>query len=214
MNAVLTLPAMDPDEAERRRVAVAALTGVKVDGLVLGARIEGMPDLRGGWLRFANGAGLAIDRLEGAPLRFDADDAVGAAALIERAESLIAAVEAALGVSLEPEDLSAEPPAGLIVTIEHGAASRLRLALPVALPLLPARADFAPELVGALTLPATLSIEGPRIAPHDAAGLGQGDLLLIGGDTLPARLNVAGRSIAGRFDPAARQFHILSIGAS
>ncbi|WP_294260570.1 hypothetical protein [uncultured Sphingomonas sp.] len=213
MSAELNLPGVDPDEAEMRRVVVAALSGVRAGDAVLAARIERVPDRRGGWLRFANGAALAIDRLDGAPLRLD-DDAIVAATQIERAEPLIAAIEAALGVSLVPEALSAEPPEGLIVTIKQGAAARLRLALPVGLPLLPARPEFAPEIVGRVPLPITLAVDGPRIAPHEAAGLEPGDLLLVGGAMLPARLAVAGRSITGRYDPATHRFHIHSIGAS
>lgn len=213
MSAMLNLPAIDPDEAEMRRVVVAALSGVRVGDAVLAARIERVPDRRGGWLRFANGAALAIDRLDGALLRLD-EDAITAATQIERAEPLIAAIEAALGVALVPDALSAEPPAGLIVTIEQGTAARLRLALPVGLSLLPARPSFAPEIAGAVALPMTLAVDGPRIAPHDAASLEPGDLLLVGGVTLPARLAVAGRSIAGRYDPATHRFHIHSIGAS
>lgn len=213
MSAMLNLPAIDPDEAEMRRVVVAALSGVHVGDAALAARIERVPDRRGGWLRFANGAALAIDRLDGAPLRLD-DDAITAAAQIERAEPLIAAIEAALGLSLVPEALATDPPEGLIVTIEQSAAMRLRLVLPVGLPLLPARPEFAAEIVGGVSLPTTLSIDGPRIAPHDAASLEPGDLLLVGGAMLPARLAVAGRSIAGRYDPATHRFHIHSIGAS
>lgn len=213
MSASLKLPAIDPDEAEMRRVVVAALSGVRIGDAVLAARIERAPDRRGGWLRFANGAALAIDRLGGTPLRLD-DDAVTAASQVERAESLIAAIEAALGIALVPDALSAEPPEGLVATIEQGAAARLRLALPAGLQLLPARPDFAAEFVGGVTVPITFSIDGPRIAPHDAASLEAGDLLLVGAATLPARFTAAGRSISGRFDPATHRFHIHSIGAS
>jgi hypothetical protein len=210
----LTLPAIDPAEAELRRVALAALNGVRVDGLVLYARIDAEPERRGDWLRFHNGAALAVDRLDGVPLRLDAGDGVGAAAAIERAEPLVAAIEAALGLTLDPDTLVAEPGQGVIVTIDHGGASRLRLSLPTTLALLPARPDFAPELIAALSLPAMLSVEGPKLAPHDAASLAPGDLLLLGGASLPARLTVAGQTCSGRFDAARSAFHIHSIGAS
>lgn len=213
MTATLNLPAIDPVEAEMRRVVVAALSGVRIGAAVLAARIERAPDRRGGWLNFENGSAIAIDRLDGSPLRLDGDPIL-AATQVERAEPLIAAIEAALGLSLTPDALSDAPPEGLIVTVEQGTVARLRLALPVDLPLLPARPDFAAGLVGGVMLPMTLSVEGPRIAPHDAASLEPGDLLLVGGAPLPARLAIAGRSIAGRYDAATQRFHIHSIGAS
>jgi hypothetical protein len=204
------LPAIDPAEAELRRVAIAALTGVRVEGVPLTARISAQSDRRGGWLGFANGAALALDRLEGAPVRFDPADGVGAAALIERAEPLIAAIEAALSLTLDPRELATDAD-GLILTVEHGGQARLRLSLPRDLALLPGPADFAPELLAHVALPATIRVEGPRLAPHDAASLVPGDLLLIGSGPLHARLTLGDRSVAGVIEPDARMFRASTV---
>lgn len=207
MSAMLRgLPAMEAHEAELRRIVLRALTGRRVGGGVLAAHIASRPDRRGGWLRFESGAALALDRLEDAACRFDAQDGLAAAALIERAEPLLRTIEMALGIDLEPVDIAAEPPAeGPIVTLA-GAVLTARLALPLSLTITPAPPEFAPELAGRAAIPATVMITGPRLAPHEAADLTPGDCLLLGGAPLQADLAVGAIRVAGSFDPRDRRF--------
>lgn len=207
MSAMLAgLPTMDAHEAELRRIVLRALTGRRVGGGVLAAHIASRPDRRGGWLRFASGAALALDRLEDAACRFDAQDGLAAAALIERAEPLLRTIEMALGIDLEPMDIAAEPPAAAPIVTLAAAALTARLALPLALATAPAPPEFAPELAGRAALPARITIAGPRLAPHQAADLAPGDCLLLGGAALPAELAAGAIRIAGSFDPRDRHF--------
>lgn len=99
----------------------------------------------------------------------------------------------------------------LVVTIAVGEAAAgtvLRLALPPAVAILPAPPEFAPELVGAVAIRASLRIDGPRLAPHDAAALAAGDCILIGHAPIAATLVAGGAiRIAGLLDPVERRFH-------
>jgi hypothetical protein len=214
MSRLTGLRAIGPAEAELRRVVVAALTGLDVDGVPTAACVPAAQTHAGGWLRFECGIALAIDRLDGAPVRIDPANALGAAALVERAEPLIAAIEAALGVALDPADLAEAPPAGIVVVIDHDAAARLRLAIPTDLALLPRPATFAPALIGAAALAARITLPGPRVAPLAAAGLTAGDLVLLGPGPLSARFEAGGIARVASFDPTARTLRIQSTGAA
>jgi hypothetical protein len=214
MSQLTGLRAIDPAEAELRRVVVAALTGLDVGGAPTAASVPAAQTQAGDWLRFGCGIALAIDRLDGAPVRLDSGDALSAAALVERAEPLIGAIEAALGVALDPVDLAEAPPAGIVVEIDHGTAARLRLAIPTELALLPRPAAFAPTLIAAAALAARVVIPGPRVAPHAAAGLTAGDLVLLGPGPLPARFEAGGIAHVASLDPAARTLRIQSTGAA
>ncbi|MGF7146946.1 hypothetical protein FHS96_000555 [Sphingomonas zeicaulis] len=235
------LPRIDPRTAELRRAVIGALTGRRHADGVITAYVARSADRRGGWLRFDNGAALAVDRIGGAAARFEPEDGVAAVALVERIEPLLRTIEVALGIELEPVDVvailpepatiesaAAEPadaaldddlpapaeiiPAEmLVVTIEVGEAAAstvLRLALSPAIAMLPAPPEFAPELVGGVAIRTSLFIEGPRLAPHDAAALAAGDCILIGKAPIAATL-VAGGAIrvAGLLDPVERRFH-------
>ncbi|WP_423605062.1 hypothetical protein [Sphingomonas sp. MS122] len=207
MNGVLRgLPAMDPGEAELRRIVLRALTGRRVGGAVLVAHVAAEPDRRGGWLRFESGAALALDQFDGVASRFEAQDGLAAAMLIERAEPLLRTIEMALGIDLEPLDIDDAPPTGAPIATIAAAGLAARLALPLGLAILPAPPEFAPELAGRTAIPARLMIAGPRLAPHEAAGLAPGDCLLLGAAPLRADLAAGAIRIAGHFDPRARQF--------
>lgn len=207
MSAVLRgLAVMDPREAELRRTALRALNGRRVGGGVLAAHVAARPDRRGGWLRFACGAALALDRLDGAVCRFEAQDGLAAAALIERVEPLLHTIETALGIDLEPTDIADAPLADAPIATLAGAGFVARLALPLDLAVVPAPAEFAPELAGKAAIAAKITIAGPRLAPHEAADLAPGDCLLLGAAPLHADLASGAIRIPGSFDPRARQF--------
>ncbi|MCW4460985.1 hypothetical protein OK349_04645 [Sphingomonas sp. BT-65] len=207
MSAVLRgLPAMDAREADLRRIVLRALTGRRVGGAVLAAHVASQPDLRGGWLRFESDAALALDRLDDLACRFEAQDGLAAAALIEHAEPLLRTIEMALGIDLEPDDIADAPPADAPIFTLAAAGLTARLALPLSLTILPAPADFAPELAAKAAVAAKITIAGPRLAPHEAAGLAPGDCLLLGGAPLRASLAAGTIRVAGSFDPRARQF--------
>lgn len=224
------LPRIDPREAELRRAVIGALSGRRHGDAVISAQVRRAADRRGGWLRFENGAALAVDRFDGADARFEPGDGVGAVALLERLEPLVRIVEVSLGIDLEPVDVVAalpevatiEAPADdageepaeivpltmLVATIAIGSGTALRLALPPGLAVLPAPPEFAPELVGHVAIRAGLFIEGPRLAPHDAAALAAGDCILIGNAPIVATLVAGGAiRIAGLLDPVERRFH-------
>ena len=207
MNGVLRgLPVMDPRRAELRGTVLRAPTGRRIAGGVPAAQIASQPDRRGGWLRFESGAALALARPDDEACRFEAEDGLAAAALIECAEPFLRTIEMALGIDLEPAEVVAEPSAGALIVSVAPAGLAARMPLPLDLATLPAPSEFAPELVGKAAIRTRITITGPRLAPHEAADLAPGDCLLLGATPLPAELVAGTIRIAGSLDPRARQF--------
>lgn len=206
------LPAIDPAEAELRRSVIGAIGGRPVGNTVLVARIPRSRHDGGHWLACANGSAVAFDRIGGSAARLSATDGFDTAAMLERFEPILRDIEAALGIDLDPMEVVPEPPAdAVIVAISAGEQDRvvhaLRLAIPTTLTLLPEPASFAPELLGRAAVAVMVTIEGPRIAPHDAAELTAGDCILLGSGPLAASLSVRGlASVQGTFDPADQRF--------
>lgn len=214
-SAITGLPRLSPDEAHLRQLIPAALNGLRLpDGAVvratMGAEAHALWLSR--WFRCADGMAFAIERLDGRPVHADARDGVAAALLIEQAEPLLAAVEQALGIALEPHDLSAleaHPPRLVVaVTAEADGVERDRvlIALPHDAPVLPVTAPHDPALTAHVPVPVVLHLAGPRLSPAAAASLLPGDLLLLGAGPLEAQLHAAGATVRGRLDPVARCF--------
>lgn len=206
------LPAIDPAEAELRRQLLTALNGRTWRQGPVTAEISARPPEAGPWFVCAGGCAFhladpPIRRAEG-----DFDGVDGAAAL-EAGEVALADVEAALGVDLAPTSLIADPPAGaLIVTLRAGG-ERMLLAWPTSLPLVPAPPPaFAPALAVAVALPLTITFAGHRLPPHDAAGLAQGDLLLLGHAPFRGALTAGDWRAGIAFDPFRRSLRLLSHG--
>jgi hypothetical protein len=206
------LPAIDPAEAELRRSVVEAVTGRRIGNTVLVARFARHRDDRGDWLACANGVAVAFDRIDGSAARLSATDGFDTAATLERFEPILRDIEAALGIDLDPMAVVVDPPIdAVIVTVSADEQGRqlhaLRLAIPPTLALLPEPPPFAPELLGHAAVAATVTIEGPRVAPHDAAELAAGDCILLGNQPLAASLSVGGpAAIPGTYDPAGQRF--------
>lgn len=206
------LPAIDLAEAELRRGVVEAVTGRRVGSSLLIARVAERRDNRGDWLACINGVAIAFDRIDGNAARLSAADGFDTAAMLDRIEPVLRDIEAALGIDLDPTDVVAAPPVdALIFTISAGEPAQpvhaLRFAIPSALALLPEPAPFAPELLGRVAVAVTVTIDGPRVAPHDAAELAAGDCILLGRRPLAASLSIRGLAdIPGTFDPAAPCF--------
>lgn len=204
------LAAIDPLDAQDRMDLLGALNGCVVGGNTVRAAIIAAPPAGLAWFGCRGGSAFAIDMVDGAMLRLDAEDTGAAVAALERAEPLLRAIETALGIELEPEVLDPQaPPDGMrmLRVMLHPGVTLLHLALPRDLILTPVPAPFAPDLLGRVPLEITLCLAGPRLGPMDAADLGPGDLVLLGAGPLAATLAVPGRApVAGRFDPAARRF--------
>ena len=219
------LPCIDPLDAGARTELLAALNGCAVEGGVLRAAILAEPPLGTGagvaWFCCRGGLAFALESRRGVPLWVDPAETAHAVDTLDAAEPVLRAVEAALGIELEPETLGdAEPPGGARVARVYSPEMTLYLALPRDLILTPSPAPFAPELLSHVPLPVTITLPGPRVAPIDAADLGVGDLVLLGPGPLVAMLdfpvdgpahvpdNSPNRErVPGRFDPASHHFH-------
>jgi len=218
MTELRGLPVIAPGEAHLRRIVTAALSGRRVGGATMLARFVPVEDGHRGWFACEHDLFVAIERLNGTDRRASVDDGVAAAELIEAAEPLLDAIEVGLNLAIEPSALASDHPGGHVVatvtTLRRGATiDRLLLALPADIELFPASPPpAAPELLATVRLRAGVTIPGPRVAPHDAADLARGDLLLLGAGPLRAELSVGdARSFAGHFDPARRCFEIGQI---
>ncbi|SDA36233.1 hypothetical protein [Sphingomonas sp. NFR15] len=204
------LPRLDPAEARLRETVPAALSGRRCADGTLVARIPAAPSTARWWYACANEAAFALLLRDGRDARLLADDGPTAAEALEACEPLLREIELGLGIALVPERLVEAPAHTPIVEVtalaEGIARQRLLLALPLTLMLHPAAPEFAPELLGGVSVRVAVRIAGPRLAPHAAASLAPGDLLLLE-NPLAATLHVSGQApLAGRFDPAAARF--------
>lgn len=202
------LTKLSPDEAFLRQALAEALNGAPVGDAVMRATLgEAAPDVA--WFRCADGLAFALLRLGGRDVRADPEDGLGAALLLERAEPCLAAIEAALSITLEPSDLGPleDGTPTILARLEVEAHSLLFLAVPHAHPVLATPAAASPALTGHIPVPARIRFAGPRLTPGDAASLGAGDLLLLGRGPFDARLEAGDApALSGRLDPGARLF--------
>lgn len=210
------LPLLEPAEAELRRQLLAALSGRQWRHGPLRADIPPSPPHCAPWFHCRNGGAFHLASLSGAvPLirrRDDSFDGADAAAALDAAEPLLADVEAALGIDLDPASLTAEPRrSGLTVQL-HGGPDRMLLALPPAVPLVPAPPSWCAVLVGGIPVAVRIGFKGPRLAPHDAAGLACGDLLLLAALPFDAALEAAGWQGRVLLDPQRRELRPLGNG--
>jgi hypothetical protein len=201
---------MAPDEAHLRASIPAAISGWTAGDRVLRGSMPPGPPGAGDWFRCAAGVFLRIPRLGGRPVRMDAADGPGMAALLDAADPLLSAIEAALGLGLVPDAMGAA--GGVVVAVEAVAPdgtvdSRIELALPPETRVEPRPAPAAALLVGHIPVPARIVVDGPRLAPAEAATIRPGDLLLLGPGVPAARLHAgSGPGLPGTLDPARRQF--------
>jgi hypothetical protein len=209
--------AMDAEEAHLRQSLLGALCGVRVGAHPLRAHfplaidsVRAEPvDQLSPWFLCADDIAFRIVRLADRPVRLDPADGPAMALLLDAADSLLAALEDVLGLTLEPGDIGPRPGRALLIArIEgEGGEALIDLALPRDAALLPTPAPFAPAMLGHIPVGIRLTINGPRLPPADAAALARGDMLLLGPAPLAATLHLpAGSRIDGRLGPAERLF--------
>lgn len=211
------LRAIDAGHAERQTRLIAALNARRAGALTLAARAAFERDRHaaGAWIGFRAGgrpvlvAPLLVDgelaRLSAAP---GGTDPAVAAALLGRIESLVVAIESALGEDLYPDGLqAAAPDDAILLRIDAHEGGGLRHRLIVALPaggelpepLLP---EAPPALIAALRAPWRAILDGPALAVSRIGAIGVGDLLLLGIRPLVVRtvFNGRGAGYSGRID--------------
>jgi len=202
------LPVIDPAEAELRRQLLAALTGRPWRHGPLRASIP--PDLpdEAPWFHCGNGSAFHLARLQGTipPIRSrdNGFDGVDAAAALEAAEQPLADVEAALGIDLEPTSLEKEPPPSRLTLYLEAGSDLLLLSLPPMLEIVPAVISWAPALAAAVPFHLSIAFTGPRLAPHDAASLAIGDIVLLPRPPFECRLEMDGWQGRALLDPLRR----------
>lgn len=217
---VLDLETFDPAEVAARNRALAVMSALPVPGQRIAASLVAPPP--GPWILFGSEADaprLAIVALDGAPFA-PADDAALLVAL-DRLEPVLAAIEAATGLNLDPADISRRPPeAGIAIALDiahdaEAAPSRLVLHVvadePAAWPapaidLSADGAHMAAPVAGKLVLDAAV------VTTARVAALRTGDIVLTAwGPRRPgdARLTLPNRRLAGRFDAADRRFTVI-----
>lgn len=200
-------PAMSVDEAHMRQALPMALCGRIVDGATLTAAFPADPVGAGEWFLCDEAVAFRILRLDGQAVRMDASDGPAMADLLDRADPLLSEIESALGLALAPSAMGPRPDTATLVARIETDMTQIDLAISPDAAFLPTAAPLAPTLVGHISLPVRLVLDGPRLAPADAAALAPGDLLLIGAAPLSASLVRPGAPpIRGRITPTDRQF--------
>ena len=213
---------IDPAEASAANRALALLHGLSFDDeigrLRLTARLAETPR-DGGWLRFETGVGevalapVLIARQPAAPLpERAAADLPAALHQLSRLEPLIAAVERAIGLPLDPVGLG--PRAGLVFELNaetadgevvHIAQLAVDSACAAIWPDAPPRSDLGLAELAPVTLRATL--EGPRAPLAELPLLTKGDVVVL------ARTGAAGWACTLAADGAPLAHGFLDLGA-
>jgi flagellar motor switch/type III secretory pathway protein FliN len=219
------LEAFDAAEVAARNRTLAVMSALSAPALRIAASLVAPPS--GRWILFgqeSDAPRLAVVTLDGAPFA-PADDAALLVAL-DRLEPVLAAIEAATGLGLEPSDISSHPPeAGVAIALDvtrDADAAPSRLVFHVAADAPAAWPRPAIDLLadGAhLTVPIAgrLVLDVATVAAARVATLRTGDIVLTAwGPRRPgdARLILADRRLAGRFDPADRRFTVITLEES
>jgi hypothetical protein len=204
---------MDRREADFRQTVPAAISGLTVDRLVLRGRMPPGPVHGGDWFHCDGGAQFRIVRLGHRPVRMDASDGPAMAALLDAADRLLSAIEAALDLRLLPRTAGPAANPGPLVAIDGAEIASgeidtsIELLLPDTMDKPASVAPLALALVGHVSVRLRISVDGPRLAPAEAAGLQPGDLLLLAAGPLMARIDAGvGPAVSGRLYPAERLF--------
>jgi type III secretion protein Q len=221
----LSLEPLDPAQASIRNHALGVMAALRVPGLRIAASL--VEASAGPWILFGTDSDaprLAIIDLDG--MQFAPEDDAALLVALDRFEPLLAALEAATGLALEPSGVSSRPPPeGLSIAFDvtsedAAAASRLILHVDAALAGAwpPAAVDLAADGPHqAVPIRGELVLEAAEVAASRVAALRPGDMVLTpsgpnrAGD---ARLLLAGRRLTGRFDPADHRFTVISIEES
>ncbi|KRA67143.1 hypothetical protein ASD89_02680 [Caulobacter sp. Root656] len=219
----LDLERFDPAQVAARNRALAVMSALP--GLRVGASLVEPPP--GPWIVFGSDAEaprLAILALDGAPFA-PADDAALLVAL-DRLEPVLAAIEAATGLSLDPTDISRPPSeAGIAIALDvareaETAPSRVVLHVPADAPAAwptPAIDLSSDGAHLAVPIAGTLVLDAAVVSAARVAALRAGDIVLTGwGPRRPgdARLTLPDRRLIGRFDPADRRFTVITLEES
>ena len=216
------LERFDPAQVAARNRALAVMSALPAPGLRVAVSLVEPPT--GPWILFGpepHAPRLAIVDLDGAP--FASEDAAALLVALDRLEPVLAAIEAATGLSLDPTDISRRPPeTGIAIALDvardaETASSRLVLHVatdaPAAWPaptidLSDDGAHLAVPITGTLVLDAAV-VSAARVAT-----LRTGDIVLTAwGPRRPgdARLTLSNRHMVGRFDPADRRFTVITL---
>jgi len=219
------LPAFNTAEVAARNRALAVLSALPVAGFRVAASLAEPPP--GPWVLFGSEPGaprLAIVDLDGGP--FAAEDAAALLVALDRLEPVLAAIEAATDLVLEPTDVSALPRApGIAIALDvtregDAASSRIVLHLDDVAPATwpaPAVNLSADGAHLAVPIAGRLVLDAAVVAAARVATLRTGDVVLTAlgprraGD---ARLILPDRRLVGRFDPTDRRFAVITIEES
>lgn len=221
----LSLETLPAAEVAARNRALAVMSALPAPGWRIAASLVEPPP--GRWILFGaepDAPRLAIVALDGVP--FVPDDDAALLVAMDRLEPVLAAIETATGLSLDPSDVTRESPGpGMAIALDvtrdaEAAPSRLVLHLaadaPAAWP--PPTIDLSADGVHlAVPIAGRLVLDAATVAAARVAALRTGDIVLTAwGPTRPgdARLILPDRRLVGRFDPADRRFTVITLEES
>jgi type III secretion system YscQ/HrcQ family protein len=219
------LETFDAAQVATRNRALAVMSALPVLGLRIAASLVEPPP--GPWILFGSepdAPRLAIVDLDGAP--FAPEDDAAMLVALARLEPILAAIETATGLALEPSDIKREPPpAGIAIALDvardtDAAPTRVTLHVaadaPAAWP--PPATDLSTDGVHlAVPIAGRLVLDAAVAPAHRVAALRTGDIVLTAwGPTRAgdARLILPNRKLIGRFDPADRRFTVITFEES
>jgi type III secretion system YscQ/HrcQ family protein len=219
------LETFDAAQVAARNRALAVMSALPTPGLRIAASLVEPPP--GRWILFGpepDAPRLAVASLDGAV--FAPEDDAALLVALDRLEPVLAAIETATGLSLEPSDITQQPPGpGLAIALDlapdaDAAPTRLVFHVSAATPAswpLPAVDLSADGAHLAVPIAGRLVLDAAVVPAARVAALRTGDIVLTAwgpnrsGD---ARLTFPERRLVGRFDPADRRFTVITLEES
>ncbi|MGN7997531.1 FliM/FliN family flagellar motor C-terminal domain-containing protein [Sphingomonas sp. 22176] len=202
MATMLRLDALDLPRVDPARDALAGAVARLLEHAGFAVEIIAAPP-RGSWFRCADGS---LFRPGGAVLH--PERIAEAAAALDDAEPLLLALEQALGLQLEPDDLGSVADDDALHFVLSREGLDAALLLPCGHPHAAnwrAEADGLTPLAARLPVLAHLLVQGPRLGIAEAGDLAPGDLVLVGARPR-ATLEAPHFGRAGQLDLAAGSF--------
>lgn len=212
IKGLTALRRFDPDDAELGNALAALLRDAGLD-----VRIEARPINASPWLTAGEGTAFHIALIDGYAVPLSADRISDAVAALDSIDAILAAVERALGVSMDADAMVDQVSADTLTIALMAGRDTVHLSIPkdhVRRKEWSRAAATLPHLDVHMPCIIRIDAEGPRLPVGEASDLSAGDLLLIPNRTIAMLIRPQVAPVAGMIDLTTGSFIAGQNGAS